>query len=465
MTRSLAGRAVDRRLSVAGIGLAIGYLLAAGLSLLLPEEGRRGLWLPLHLAFLGGGGVAIVAVLPFFAASLSAVQPAPPGLRRAGIALTALGAAAVSGGAAGGSPGVALVGGLGVLAGIGATAVALLGVVRALPSGRASDRARVAWAASLAGLAALACLALGGLLAILFLAGSPAMLGLWPTARIAHAWFNLFGFVGLVVVSTLLHLLPTVFGTRVGSRGTGLGAVVALGLGAVVGGGGFLVRSDALVRLGALSLLTAAVLLSAETVRVWRARGRWTTDAGWHRFAIGSLLGGVAWFVVALVAEAARTLAHGASPAAWELAGIVAPLAGWLGSTLLGAASHLVPSIGPGGPSQHAAARRLLGTWAIPRLLGFHGGLLLVSLGGWVEGAAELGGIGSFGQPLGAVGLAGFVSSAGVSAVLLGRAVLLGWRSPSGDAAPPSGPPSESGPPSGSGSSSAVRRPPASVDD
>lgn len=458
MTRSPAGRAVDRRLTVAGIGLALGYLLAAGLSLFMPEEGRRGLWLPLHLAFLGGGGVAIVAVLPFFAASLSAVPPAPPGLRRAGIALTALGAAAVNGGVAGGSPGVALLGGLAVLAGIGATAVALLGVVRALPSGRASDRARVARATSLAGLAALACLGLGGLLASLFLAGSPAILGLWPTARIAHAWFNLLGFVGLVVVSTLLHLLPTVFGTRVGSRGTGLGAVAALGLGAVCGGAGFLVRSDPLARLGALLLLAVAVLLSAETVRVWRARGRWTTDAGWHRFAMGSLVGGVAWFVVALVAEATRALAHGANPAAWELAGIAVPLAGWLGSTLLGSASHLVPSIGPGSPSQHALARRLLGTATGARLLGFHGGLLLVGLAGWGEGAAR-GGVGSLGELVRAVGLVGFLGAAGVSTVLLGRAVLLGWRSPLGDEAPPSGPSSDRGP------SSAVRRLPASRDD
>lgn len=439
MTRAPAGRTVDRRLTVAGIGLALAYLLAAGLTLVLPAEARRGLWLPLHLAFLGGGGVAIVAVLPFFAASLSAVPPAPPGVRRAGIAVTALGAAAVSGGMAAGSPSVAVVGGLGVLAGLAATAVSLVGVLRALPAGRVSDRARVARVATLTGLAALAFLGLGGFLAILFLAGSPVILGLWPTARIAHAWFNLFGFVGLVVVSSLLHLLPTALGTRVVGRGAGLGAVVALGAGAVLGGGGFLVGSDFLVRLGALSLVTTAVLLGAATIRVWRARGRWTTDAGWHRFVIGSLVGGVAWFVVALVVEAARTLTHGASPPAWELAGIIVPLAGWLGSTLLGSASHLVPSIGPGDPSQRAAARRLLGSGAGLRLLGFHGGLLLVGLGGWVEGVAPLGRVGPLGELLRAVGLVGLLGSAGVSTLSLGRAVLLGWRSDSGGEMHPGG--------------------------
>ena len=84
------GRGVDRRLTVAGIGVAALYLLAAGLSLGLPEGDRRGLWLPLHLAFLGGGGTAIVAVLPYFAASLSAVPAPSPILRGVGIVLVAL---------------------------------------------------------------------------------------------------------------------------------------------------------------------------------------------------------------------------------------------------------------------------------------------------------------------------------------------------------------------------------------
>jgi nitrite reductase (NO-forming) len=421
-----SGRGVDRRLTVAGIGVAALYLLAAGLSVGLTESDRRGLWLPLHLAFLGGGGTAIVAVLPYFAASLSAVPAPSPVLRGAAIVLVAIGAAAATGGVVTAAAGVAVWGGVLVLAGVGTTAAILVRTVRSAPSGRSSDRARVARLATLAGLGALAAVELGGLLAVLFLAGSGWATATWPTARIAHAWLNVFGFVGLVVTSTLVHLLPTVLGTRVVLRATGPGAVALLGLAAIGGAAGFLVGSDPLVRIAAVGLLGSAVALVVEAARVWRARGRWTTDAGWHRFVVGSLLASVAWFAVVLAAVAARTLGAGASPSAWGLRPLLAPLgAGWLASAFLGSASHLVPSIGPGDPERHAAVRRLLGRAAMARLLGLHGGVLLLGLASISADAGAPAGSARALEVLGALGLAGVLVAAAASLVLLGRGLVV----------------------------------------
>lgn len=413
------GRGLDRRLTVAGVGLAALYLVAAGLSIGLPEADRRGLWLPLHLAFLGGGGTAIAAVLPFFAASLSAVPAPPVWIRVAAIAATAAGGALVAAGVAGGQPMAAVVGGVAVLVGVLATAATLLGVLRSVPAGRSSERARVAHFVTMAGLGGLLSVVLGGSLAVLFLLGSSPVLGGWPTIRIAHAWLNLFGFVGLVVTSTLVHLLPTVLGTRVVSRRTGFGAVATLAAGAAVGAAGFLFDADLLARLGAVGLVGAAGLLVVEAIRVWRARGRWTTDAGWHRFVVGSLLGAVGWFGIGSTMLAVRTLLLGAIPASWDLAPLVAPFgAGWLTSAFLGSASHLVPSVGPGGPELHAAARRLLGGWATVRLVAFHGGVSLLTVAGILadSGAADA---------VRVVGLALLLGSAAWSAALLGRALVL----------------------------------------
>lgn len=419
------GRSLDRRLTVAGIGVAALYLAAAGCSLALPAAERHGLWLPLHLAFLGGGGTAIVAVLPFFAASLSAVPPPSPVLRGAGIILVAAGAAAVTGGVTVWGVGLALVGAALVLGGAATTAVTLAAVLRTVPAGRTSDRAGIAHAATLAGLGALGSLSVGGLLAVLYLAGVPSVVVTWPTVRIAHAWLNLFGFVGLVVVSTLVHLLPTAFGTRIAGRTTGLGAVVALAAGTVLGAAGVLGRSDALARLGAVGLLASVGCLALEAIRVWRARGRWTTDLGWHRFVGGALLGGIAWYGSGVAIVAGRILVEGATPSAWDLQPLIVPLgAGWLASVLLGSASHLVPSIGPGDPAAHAAIRRRLGQAATLRLIGLHLGVLLAAGAGLGDAGGAGSGAASLWAAVGLVGQLGWLASAGVSTALLGWAVL-----------------------------------------
>ncbi|MER3418762.1 MAG: hypothetical protein C4343_06670 [Chloroflexota bacterium] len=257
------------------------------------------------------------------------------------------------------------------------------------------------------------------------MAGVSWVVATWSTVRIAHAWLNLFGFVGLVVTSTLIHLLPTALGTRVARRATGLGGILALAAGAALGAAGFVVRSDALARLGAVGLLASVGLLGLEAIRVWRAQGRWTTDLGWHRFVGGALLGGTAWYAVGVAIVAGRTLVEGARPAAWDLQPLIVPLGvGWLGSVFLGSASHLVPSIGPGDPVAHAAIRRRLGRAATLRLIGLHLGVVLAASAGLGDAGSAGSGAASAWVAIGLVGQLGWLASAAASMVLLAWAVL-----------------------------------------
>ena len=87
-------RRVDRRITYVGLGLAIGFLVAALASLAVPTGARLGAWLPLHLALAGAVGTAIAAMLPFFVTALAVAPPAPAWLRATGLVLVVGGATA-----------------------------------------------------------------------------------------------------------------------------------------------------------------------------------------------------------------------------------------------------------------------------------------------------------------------------------------------------------------------------------
>jgi hypothetical protein len=57
-------RSFDRLIALAAVAIAISYLLAAVVAVLLPIEVRRVAWLPLHLALAGGATSAIAGVMP-----------------------------------------------------------------------------------------------------------------------------------------------------------------------------------------------------------------------------------------------------------------------------------------------------------------------------------------------------------------------------------------------------------------
>ena len=382
-------RRADRGLTFAGLVVAIAFLVAALLSLLLPGDLRLGSWLPLHLALAGAAGTAIASMLPFFVAALAVAPPAPAALHGGAIALVATGAAVAAFGRA-------LAGGAADLITAAGAALYVAGVVAvgasaALPLRRAAAPHRPA--TELAYAAGLVNVAVGASLAGLYVAGWPAVVAGWPGLRVAHAWLNAFGFVGLVVAGTLVHFAPTIFGSRIRRRRAGSLAVAALAAGPALVALGNAFTHDTLVRAGVLTAVLGAGTLTVHGIQAYRDRAGWTTNPAWHRFTSWSLLMAPGWLLVALLLVAARALPGGADPTAWRLDDVLAPLvAGFVVQVLLGALAHLVPAIGPGGPERHAAERQTLGREATVRLVAWNAGTATLTLGlaggSWVLAAA-----------------------------------------------------------------------------
>lgn len=401
-----AGRATERVVAATAIVLAavfLGLALMAGVA----GNGRLGTWLPVHLLLAGAASTAIAGVMPFFSAALTNGPPAAGWLRFSAVIGVAMGAALVVGGRVA-SP--ALVGGNAWFAGAGGV-VFVGGLVLAagatlLPLRHALGRRRLV-IGLVYGMALVNVIA-GATLASLLLLGWLPALQEWPALKPAHAWLNVFGFVSLVIAGTLLHLLPTVVGTRISDSRAGLVAAVCIALGPPLAALGFIVGAGLVALAGAAVLVAGALALSIYALDVVRHSAHWTTDPGWHRFTAWSLLAAVAWFVAGSLIAAWLVVANGANPSGWQLTPLVAPLfVGWIAQTLVGAWSHLVPAVGPGLSPRHAMQRRVLGRAATARVVLLNGGVALM-LAGQVFNAAAL---------LAAGGLA--VVVAGVAALAL----------------------------------------------
>ncbi len=282
-------RSSDRLIALAAIVIAIAYLLAAAITLLLPPADRVGAWLPLHLALAGAATTAIAGVMPFFVAAFAAAPPSDARLRSAAVGCVAVGALLLAIGMMLAVAGVAVAGGVGFLIGIVLTGAA---AVRPLGHGLGPSRGIVTRGYVLALLE----VTIGASLATLFLAGWPPVVEAWLRLKPAHAWLNLVGFVSLVVATTLLHFFPTVIGARIANHPSARLTVAGLAAGAAVVALGFALASDIVVRVGAIAVLVGAASLAVYALRTWRTRATWTTDPGWHRFAMGGLVSSIAWF-------------------------------------------------------------------------------------------------------------------------------------------------------------------------
>lgn len=401
-------RSIDRRVTFAGLGIAVMFLVLAAVSLALPADRRLGQWLPAHFVLAGAAGTAIASMLPFFVAALAVGSPASPRLRIASILLVAGGAViGITGrAAAGGAPSVlSAAGALAYIAGI-----VLVGVSAALPlRGATGTRRPVSEAAYAIGIADVLA---GVSIVAVYLAGDSGAAAAWGSLRAAHAWLNALGFVTLVIAGTLVHFAPTVAGSRIRARGSGTVAVAALAIAAPAVAAGYIVGSGELTRAGAVAAVAGAGALGWHGVRAHRDRAGWTTDLAWHRFSGGSLLAAPVWLLAATALAGAGIASFGADPSGWRFDRIAGPLLlGFVVQIVLGSVSHLLPAIGPGTPQAHAAQRRVLGTAAAWRLLAWNAGVGALSVGQLTE------------MPL--LGLAGGIAalSSGLATVaLLGRA-------------------------------------------
>src|SRR5574340_661624 len=245
-------RTADRRITAAGLALAGGFLVLAGLALVLPAPARHGAWLPLHLALAGGAGTAVAAAMPCVSGALSAGAPADPRLRVLSLAGIVAGALLVAGGFDSGHDPVAALGGLCYLVGMAALLAAILLPLR-------SGLGPRGWIVVVAYAVAVLDVLAGAALATSYVAGLPAVAARWGTLKPAHAWLNLLGFVSLIIVASLVHLLPTVLGTRIRSGPGAWLAVAGTAIGAPTVACGFVLQVDVLGRLGAVATVLGAV--------------------------------------------------------------------------------------------------------------------------------------------------------------------------------------------------------------
>ena len=406
-------RGDDRRIVFGGLVVSGLFLVAALVATALPPEVRHGAWLPLHLALAGSASVAISSVMPFFASALSAAPPAGPRTRLAVIAAVATGALGVAVGVAAGLAPLATAGGTIFIAGLVGLGWATFSPLRQALGPR---RGLVVLAYG----SAIADVVVGASLATLLVAGWPPVNEAWGTLKPAHAWLNLFGFVSLVIAGSLLHLYPTVAGSRMAKHVSATVAIRALVAGAPLAAIGYALRIGPLAIVGGVATFVGALALLAYVARSWRARAGWTTDPGWHRFTTGALSSAAAWFAVAAGIGLARLIQFGADPLGWSAAAVMGPLvAGWVVLAIVGAATHLIPAIGPGDQARHAHQRAILGRAPAIRLGLLDAGVALLAVGlPFGLPSVTLAGV--------LVGGLGLVSSLG----LLGRAVLIDGGEP-----------------------------------
>lgn len=409
--RTAIARDADRRITFVGLGMVGVFVGLAILGLAHLVVGRTGLWVPLHLALAGGASTAVAAVMPFFTAALAAAPPIAARWRSLAIALVAGGALIVSVAVPAGWTSLALAAGSAYVMGIGLVAVVAM---RPLRSALGVRRPLV----EIAYVVALGQVAFGAVIALGFVAALPAVATNWALLKPAHGWLNLFGFLTVVIAASLVHLAPTVAGSRIKTRRSAMAAVISLIGGPPLIAVGLVLAADQLVRLGAIVQVVGAVALVAHAAVVRRERATWTTDPGWHRFTGWSLAAAPAWLLAAVAVAAGRLLWLGADPASWSLALIAAPLAlGFVVQIVLGSWSHLVPAIGPGDMAGHARQRAALGQMAAARVVALNVGVGLTWLAATGEAALAT-----------AVGLVLVVTSVAGTLLLLARSAVVARR-------------------------------------
>lgn len=295
-------------------------------------------WLLIHLFLLGAVTNAIVTWTEHFASALLRVPAPPDWWPTTRLVVLNAGIVAVLCGVSEGFPAVAVGGAAGVVGVVAAhtTVLALRG--RGALGGRFAHVATwYLWAGG--------ALVVGGTLGGLMASGRVPSSWHEPM-HAAHAQVNILGWVGLAVLGTLFTLWPTVLRTRM-VDGTGRIARWSLrlavpGLGLAVGG--LLAELRWVVVAGLLVYAGAAALALVPFVRTLRQR-RPHTPASWM------LAAGTTWFAVTLLVDASRQSLAGLLPLV---------LVGFVGQTLLGALTFLLPVVLGGGPAALKANAALL---------------------------------------------------------------------------------------------------------
>lgn len=326
-------------------------------------------WLLVHLLALGAAGNAILIWSRHFADALLR-RPPDPARTAEVLRITAFNAGAVTvvAGMLGRWWPVVLAGGVVVAVAALAHGATLLQQMRTALPARFGVTVRYYVAATV-------CLALGAGFGVA-MANSALPGRVHERFVIAHAAVNLFGWVGLTVLGTLVTLWPTMLRTRMA---TGVEVAARHGLPALLTAlavtvGGAVVGSPPITGLGALGYLGAAgIVLRPHLDEIRRKRP--------NDFATLSVLAGVAWLIGSLAFAAVALAIAPSWPAAVAAAAeLTAPvLAGFLVQVLLGSLTYLAPVV-MGGRASTLAAGAELERGAPWRLTVANAGLLLCVL-------------------------------------------------------------------------------------
>ena len=364
----------ERHVLALGLGVAGLFVVAAAVAAAATLAAGGSLWASLHLALVGAATVAIGTFMPHFAVTLAGTRPAPAPERMAAILLLAAGAVGVVAGMSLFGPGWTL-GGAGLaLVGVALTARHVVAPTRD-PLARRHPIALLAYGLALAELAAAMVIGAGGAV------GVPAVTAAWAALRPAHAWLSLFGAVSLTIFATLVYLAPTVLGARLRPSAPLVVGLVGVAAGPLIAVAGFVLDGREVVAAGMAVTLVGAIGQVAYALDAYRRRGPFSTEHDWRRVVIGHLVAGTAWFAVAC-GVALAAVAGGGPVAGWSIGPLVVPLiAGWLLQELVGSWTHLVPSVTPGGPADHAAQRRALAFASRSRLVAWNAGIGLAWAG------------------------------------------------------------------------------------
>ena len=357
-----------------GTGLAAAFVAASLVAFSTPAV-RQGHWAGIHLSLAGAALVAVGTFLPHFAVTLAGSRPEPASVRLAGILALAVGASLGVVGILAVMPALTVGGALLLWTGIGITAWTAFRPRRE-PLARRHPVVRLAYGG------ALAQVAIGiGLPVLMVIRWQPAVTG-WTQFKVAHVWLNLFGFLSLTIVATLVYLYPTILGARIRAHPSLAPLVVGTLGGPPLVAAGALAGSDALALVGGSLATLGAAGLVAYVVDVWRRRGTWTTDPGWHRLTAGHPTAATAWFGAASVTALVGLARDGVAPAGWGLGPLVMPLVfGWAVQVLVGAWTHLLPAVAVTAPERRARMRGTLGRAATVRLVAWNVGVLVAWLG------------------------------------------------------------------------------------
>jgi len=344
--------------------VVLGWILLALVAVFVHRFVDHPLWLMVHLPLLGAATAAILIWSQHFADTLLR-RPAPAGRTGLGVRLashTAGVVAVVTGVMIGSLP--VVVAGAATVAAVAVTHGILLTVQlrHALPA-RFSPLVRYYIAA-----------------AAVFVVGISAGAAMtwhpeWTDRLVfGHIILNVYGWIGLTALGTLVLLWPTVLHARIidGAEASAARSLPILVTGLLVAAAGSIVDLRPLVPVGLVVWLVGAVLLGTVGWRQARSMPP-GTYAGW------SLGAAYLWILAAAVILSAQSALIPGWPELREASLIVlGPLViGFGAQLLLGALSFLLPVVAVGSPAGAKAAAEMLDHHGLFRVVAFNGAVLL----------------------------------------------------------------------------------------